>query len=120
LEDSVTAGSEGFVFVLQHRHERFDLMPYSIARTWCEEKGLDIALYAMYDAVELLKKDTIVQYPEIREAVDALMAAGVPVYACGFCSRACQLAADDYYPGVQVGNRHIFQKLMTERQPLYY
>ena len=116
----MTAGSEGFVFVLQHRHERFDLMPFSIARTWREEMGLDVALYAMYDAVELLKKDTIVQYPEIREAVDALLADGVPVYACGFCSRACQLAADDYYPGVQLGNRRIFHKLMVERQSLYY
>jgi predicted peroxiredoxin len=116
----VTAGSEGFVFVLQHRDKRFDLMPFSIARTWREEKGLDIALYAMYDAVELLKKDTIVEYPEIREALDALLADGVAVYACGFCSRACQLAADDYYPGVQLGNRQIFHNLMMERRSLYY
>ena len=49
-------------------------MAYSIARTWREDKGLDIAIYAMYDAVELLKKETIVKYPEIKEAVDALLA----------------------------------------------
>jgi hypothetical protein len=42
------------------------------------------------------------------------------VYACGFCSRACELAADDFYPGVRIGNRHIFHTLMTERQPLYW
>jgi predicted peroxiredoxin len=98
----VTAGSERYVFVIQHRHERFDLMPFSIARTWREDKGLDIAIYSMYDAVELLKKDVIIEHPDIRDALDALLANGVPVYA--------------YYPGVQVGNRHIFHSLMTERQ----
>jgi len=74
----------------------------------------------MYDAVELLKKEVIAEHPEIKEAVDALLAGGVPIYACGFCTRACQLAADDYYPGVQVGNRHIFHSLMTERRSVYY
>jgi intracellular sulfur oxidation DsrE/DsrF family protein len=116
----VTTGGDMYVFVLQHRQERFDLMAYSIARTWREDKGLDIAIYAMYDAVELLKKAVIAEHPEIREAVDALLADGVPIYACGFCTRACQLAADDYYPGVQVGNRHIFHSLMTERRSVYY
>jgi predicted peroxiredoxin len=116
----VTAGSERFVFVLQHRQERFDAMPFSIARTWRQDMDLDVALYVMYDAVELLKQDTLITYPDIQEAVDALLADGVPVYACGFCSRACELAADDFYPGVRIGNRHIFHTLMTERQPLYW
>ena len=116
----MTADSGRYVFVVQHRHDRFDLMPFSIARTWREDKGLDIALYLMYDAVELLQKDTILKYPDIREAVDALLGSGVPVYACGFCSRACQLAIDDYYTGVEVGNRHVFHALMTERTPLYW
>lgn len=116
----MTATSERYVFVLQHRSERFDLMPFSIARTWREDKGLDVAVYAMYDAVELLKKETIIEHPDIREAVDALLGDGALLYACGFCSRACQLVADDYYPGVQVGNRNIFYTLMTERQPVYY
>ncbi len=116
----MTADNERYVFVLQHRNERFDPMAFSIARTWREDKGLDVVLYAMYDAVELLKKETIIQHPEIQEAVDALLADGALLYACGFCSRACQLAADDYYPGVTVGNRHIFHALMTERRPVYY
>jgi intracellular sulfur oxidation DsrE/DsrF family protein len=116
----VTAGSDGYVFVLQHRQERFDLLPFTIARTWREDKGTDLAIYATYDAVESLKNDFVIGNPDIREAVDALLADGVPVYACGFCSRACQLSAADYYPGVQVGNRHIFYALMTERQPVYW
>ncbi len=116
----MTTGGDMYVFVLQHRQERFDAMAYSIARTWREDKGIDIAIYAMYDAVELLKKEVISEHPEVREAVDALLASGVPIYACGFCTRACQLAADDYYPGVQVGNRHIFYSLMTERRSVYY
>lgn len=95
-------------------------MPFSIARTWREDKGLDVALYVMYDAVELLKKDTIIKHPDIRETVDALLADGASMYACGFCSRACQLTTDDYYPGVEVGNRHVFHALMTERTPVYW
>ena len=116
----MTAGSERYVFVVQHRNERFDLMPFSIARTWREDKGLDIAIYSMYDAVELLKKDAINEHPDIRDVLDVLLADGVPVYACGFCARACQLTVDDYYPGVQVGNRNIFHSLMTERQTVYW
>lgn len=116
----MTAGSESYVFVLQHRQERFDPMPYSIARTWREDKGLDVAIYAMYDAVELLKKDVVAEQPSIKETIDVLLADGVPIYACGFCSRACSLAVDDYYPGVQVGNRHIFYALMSERRSVYF
>ena len=40
------------LFVLQHHHEQFDLMPFSIARTWIDDKGVDLALYLMYDAVQ--------------------------------------------------------------------
>lgn len=116
----MTAGNDRYVFVLQHRDELFDAMAFSIARTWREDKGADLVLYAMYGAVELLKKDTLVKYPDIREMLDALLADGVSVYACGFCSRACELTSDDYYQGVQVGNRHVFYTLMTERQPVYW
>lgn len=116
----MTDGGDRYVFVLQHRQERFDAMAYSIARTWREDKGLDLAIYAMYDAVELLKKEVIAEHPDVKEAVDALLADGVPIYVCGFCTRACQLTADDYYSGVQLGNRHIFHSLMTERRSVYY
>ena len=59
----MTTGGDMYVFVLQHRQERFDAMAYSIARTWREDKGIDIAIYAMYDAVELLKKEVISRAP---------------------------------------------------------
>lgn len=108
------------LFVLQHSDERFDLMPFSIARTWVEDKGVDLALYLMYDAVELVRKDTLARRPDLREAVDALLARGAPIYTCGFCTRACQLNADSYYPGVVVANRHIYFALMMERRTVYY
>ena len=108
------------VFVLQHQNEQFDLMPFSIARTWIEDKGVDVALYLMYEAVKLVRKEVIEQRPDIREAVDYLLSKGVPIYACGFCSRACQLNVDSYYPGIVVGNRHIFYSLMMERTVVNY
>lgn len=111
---------QDYVFVIQHVNERFDTMPYSIARTWREDQGAEIAIYAMYDAVELLKADTVAERDDLREVLDALLAAGVSIYACGFCSRACQLSQESYYPGVEVANRHIFHSLMTERRAFYW
>ncbi|AZN29453.1 hypothetical protein GCM10009785_08890 [Brooklawnia cerclae] len=112
--------SDSLVFVLQHKNDRFDPMPFSIARSWTEDLGADIALYVMYDALELIKKDAVEGAPDIRESLDALLAAGVSIYACGFCSRACELSTDDYYPGIQVANRQIFHGLMSDRRPLYW
>lgn len=108
------------LFVLQHRNEPFDLMPFSIARTWLDDKGVDLALYLMYDAVQLVRKEVIEQRPDIKEAVDYLLSRGVPIYTCGFCTRACQLNADSYHLGITVANRHIYYALMMERKVVYY
>jgi predicted peroxiredoxin len=113
-------GSGKYVFVLQHHNPQFDLMPFSIGRTWLDDKGLDLAFYLMYDAVQLMHKDTIETLPDIKEAVDYLLSKGVPIYVCGFCSRACSLSAPQLYPGIGMGNRHVFYSLMTERQVVYY
>jgi len=112
--------SNKFLFVVQHSDPKFDFMPFSIARTWVDDKGMDLAIYLMYDAVELVRKDKIDERPEIKEAVDYLFSKGVPIYTCGFCSRACELNADKYYPGIVLANRHIFFSLMTERRSVYY
>lgn len=109
-----------FLFVVQHCDARFNLMPFSIARTWQNDQGLDVALYLMYDAVQLVCKDTLAGQPEIREVVADLLQRGVPIYVCGFCTRACQLGASQYYPGIAVANRHIFYTLTMERRVVYY
>ncbi len=108
------------LFVLQHQNEQFDLMPFSIARTWLDDKGVDLAMYLMYDAVQLVRKEVIEQHPDIKAAVDYLLSRGVPIYTCGFCSRACQLNSDSYYPGIVVANRHIYYSLMMDRKVVYY
>jgi predicted peroxiredoxin len=108
------------LFVLQQNNPKFDLMPFSIARTWIDDKGVDIAIYLMYDSVNLVRKDTIEQTPDIKEAVDYLLSKGVPIYTCGFCTRACELNSDKYYPGIVVANRHIYFSLMMERKVVYY
>ncbi len=108
------------LFVLQHQNEQFDLMPFSIARTWLDDKGVDLAMYLMYDAVQLVRKEVIEQHPDIKAAVDYLLGRGVPIYTCGFCSRACQLNSDSYYPGIVVANRHIYYSLMMDRKVVYY
>ena len=108
------------LFVLQNHDEQFALMPFSIARTWIDDKGVDLALYLMYDAVQIVRKEVIEQRPDIKEAVDYLLSQGVPIYTCGFCSRACQLNSDSYYPGIVIANRHIYYSLMMERKVVYY
>jgi len=109
-----------YVFVLQHHNPQFDPMPFSIARTWLDEKGLDLAFYLMYDSIQLMRREALEQNPEIKDAVDYFLSKGVPIYVCGFCSRACSLTLQHLYPGVAIGNRNIFFSLMTERQPVYY
>jgi predicted peroxiredoxin len=109
-----------YLFVLKNAEPQFVPMAFSIARTWVEDKGLDLALYLMFGTVEVVKKENIGDTPDIKEAVDFLLAQGVPIYTCGFCSRACSLAGDDYYDGIEVANRHIYYDLFTEREVVYY
>jgi predicted peroxiredoxin len=108
-----------YLFVVQHRDDRYSLMPFSIARTWFDDKGLDIAFYLMYDAVQIVEKDNLEKSPDIQEVIDYLLGKGIPIYTCGFCTRVCA-NAEKYYPGIQVANRHIYYSLMTERQTVYY
>ncbi|WP_149141480.1 hypothetical protein [Gemmobacter caeruleus] len=116
----MNASSERMVFVVQKRHELFDLMPFSIALTWRQDKNVDVDLYFMYDAVELLREDFLAGHQDLLEILNSLLADGAIVYACGFCSRACELSAKDYHPDVQVANRQIFHSLMTQRRPVYW
>lgn len=109
-----------YLFVIQNQDELFDLMPYSIARTWLDDKGLDLALYIMYNAVQVVRKDKIDDRPDIKEMIDYLLSKGVPIYTCGFCSRACELNQDKYYPGIVVANRNIYYSLFAERRAVYY
>lgn len=108
-----------YLFVVQHLNDRYNLMPFSIARTWLEDKGLDIAIYLMYDAVQIVEKDNLEKALDTKEAIDYLLDHRVPIYTCGFCTRVCA-NTEKYYPGIQVANRHIYFSLMTERQTVYY
>ncbi len=108
-----------YLFVVQHLDERYNLMPFSIARTWTEDKGLDVAIYLMYDAVQIGEKENLEKFPEIKEAIDYLLGSGVAIYTCGFCTRVCG-NAERFYPGIQIANRHIYYSLMTERQTVNY
>lgn len=108
-----------YLFVLQHNDPRYNPMPFSIARTWTDDKQLDIAFYLMYDAVQLVETEYLEQHPDIKETIDYLLSKNIPIYTCGFCTRVCA-NADKFYPGIQVANRHIYYSLMTERQTVNY
>ena len=110
---------EKYLFCIQNNDERYNPMPFSIARTWVEDKGLDIAIYLMYDAVQIVEKDNLENSSDIKEYIDFLLGRGIPIYTCGFCTRVCG-NANRFYPGIEVANRHIYYSLMTERQTVYY
>lgn len=114
------AATGSHVFVIQQATPRFQLLPYSVALSWRQEYGTDLALYTMYESVELLRASSLARNDELRELVDGLVQAGVPIFTCGFCTRACELTADDYYPGVVVANRTILHDLLSSRTPLYW
>lgn len=109
-----------YLFCVQHNDPQFNPMSLSIARTWLDDKGIDIAFYFMYHAGNIMRQDNVEANPDIQDHVDYLLSRGVPIYICGTCSRVCQLNASNLYPGVQVANRHIFYALMTERRVVYY
>jgi predicted peroxiredoxin len=109
-----------YLFVIQHQDEHFDLMPYSIARSWVDDKDCDVAIYLMYNAVQVVCKDKIDQRPDIKEMIDYLLSKGVSIYTCGFCTRACELNQEKYYSGIVVANRNIYYSLFSERRAVYY
>lgn len=108
-----------YLFVLQHNDDRYNPMPFSIALTWIEDKGADIVFYLMYDAVNIANKDYIEGHPDIKENIDYLLGRGVPIYTCGFCTRVCA-NPNEFYPGIQIANRHIYYSLMTQRNTVNY
>jgi predicted peroxiredoxin len=109
-----------YLFVLKNDDPKFIEMPFSIARTWVEDKELDLAVYFMFDAIEVAKKEYVENAPNIKVLVDYLLAQGVPMYTCGFCTRAYELSGDDLYPGIEVANRNIYYAVMIEREAVYY
>lgn len=108
-----------YLFVLQNNDDRYNLMPFSIARTWFDDKNLDIAFYLMYDAVKIAEKDYLEKTPEVKAAIEYLLGNNIPIYTCGFCTRVCTVP-ESLYPGIQVANRHIYYSLMTERKTVNY
>ena len=108
-----------YLFVLQNNDDRYNPMPFSIARTWIEAHHLDIAFYLMYDAVRIADTEYVEQNPDIKENIDFLLSKNIPIYTCGFCTRVCG-NPEMFYPGIQVANRHIYYSLMTERRTVNY
>lgn len=113
------ANDPKYLFVIQNNDPRYSPMPFSIARTWHEDKHLDIAIYLMYDAVSIIEAQNLEQTPDIKVNIDYLLSKNIPIYTCGFCTRVCA-NPELFYPGIQVANRHIYYSLMTERQTVYY
>ena len=109
-----------FVLVIKTKNPKFDMMGFMIARSWLDNQNADIAIYLKFDSVELMRKENIENTPELKAEVDYLLSKGVPIYVCGFCSRACDINKDSLYPGIELGNRNIFYSLMSERKAVYF
>jgi predicted peroxiredoxin len=109
-----------FLLVLEHHNSQFDELPFSTARSWVEDSGVDVAMWLLYDSIHIVRREEIEKTPVIKELVDFLLQKGVPIYVCGFCTRACELTANNYYPGIVVGNRKIYFSLVSQRKVLYY
>jgi sulfur relay (sulfurtransferase) complex TusBCD TusD component (DsrE family) len=112
--------AEKYFFVIQHRHDNYDFMPFSIAKTWFDSNQADIAIYLMYDAVQIATQEYLANRPDIKEIIDYLTANKIAVYACGFCTRVNRINPDNFDLAIQVANRHIYYSLMVERKVLYY
>lgn len=82
------------------------------------EAGHDVQIFLLGEAVSLLRapvaKSVVpVGWPPLSEALDKVAAKGIPVYACGACSRARGVTeADLAASGARLGNPTIFVSLV--------
>ena len=48
-----------FLMVLEHHNPQFDELPFSTARSWVEDGGVDVAMWLLYDSIHIVRREEI-------------------------------------------------------------
>lgn len=82
------------------------------------EAGHEVQIFLLGEAVNLMRKSVAeavvpVGWPKIAESLDKVAAKGIPIYACGACSRARGVTQEDLNNySAKFGNPTIFVSLV--------
>ncbi len=86
-----------------------------------KKKGLDVAVFLFHDAVTLARKDSYplvmpIGPPPLKESMDFLVQAGVPIYVCKPCYEYRGLSEQDLVETAELKGMDLFVELSKERQ----
>ncbi len=86
------------------------LMALQMAQMMAEDR--DVLVYLDIHGIEVVLAEaedlSSSHFPSSQTQIAALLAAGVPIYACPGCLKAAGRTAEDLVPGVQVADKEAF------------
>lgn len=94
-------------------------LPFMAAKT-AKEQGHDVILWLWNEAVTLGRKGTAdhvtgVNLTPLKELLTALGSAGIPIWVCGACAVARQIATGDLVDGALIKGMPDYIKAVAER-----
>lgn len=94
-------------------------LPFMAAKT-AKEQGHDVILWLWNEAVTLGRKGTAdhvtgVNLTPLKDLLAAAQAAGIPIWVCGACAVARQIAGADLVAGASIKGMADYIKAVAER-----
>ncbi|HEU4684232.1 MAG TPA: DsrE family protein [Nitrospira sp.] len=94
-------------------------LPFMAAKT-AKEQGHDVILWLWNEAVTLGRRGTAdhiqgVNLTPLKELLAAVQSAGVPIWVCGACAVARQIASADLVSGASIKGMPDYIKAVAER-----
>ncbi|HEU5201508.1 MAG TPA: DsrE family protein [Nitrospira sp.] len=95
-------------------------LPFMAAKT-ATEQGHDVILWLWNEAVTLGRKGTAdhvhgVNLTPLKDLLAAVQSAGVPIWVCGACALARQIAGTDLVSGASIKGMPDYIKVVVERE----
>lgn len=95
-------------------------LPFMAAKT-AKEQGHDVVLWLWNEAVTLGRKGTAdhvrgVNLTPLKDLLAAVQATGVPIWVCGACAEARQIAGTDLVAGASLKGMPDYIKAVVERE----
>lgn len=95
-------------------------LPFMAAKA-AKEQGHDVVLWLWNEAVTLGRKDVVdhvtgVNLTPLKELLAAVQTAGIPIWVCGACAVARQIATANLVSGASIKGMPDFIKAVAERE----
>jgi predicted peroxiredoxin len=95
-------------------------LPFMATKT-AKEQGHDVVLWLWNEAVTLSRKGAVdhvhgVNLTPLKDLLAAVQAAGVPIWVCGACAVARQIAGTDLVAGASIKGMPDYIRVVVERE----